>query len=106
MAKDELLIIEEPEVSLHPGAAQVIYEVLHAASRDGAILLTTHSPELLDHAKDDEILVCEYIEGVTHAGPLATAQRDIVRDGLFSAAELMRSEDLRREGTPPRVVRD
>jgi type I restriction enzyme M protein len=106
MARGELLIVEEPEVSLHPGAADVVYDELHRASSRGAVLVTTHSPELLDRAKDDEILVCEYVDGVTRIGPLADEQRTIVRKGLFSAAELMRTEDLRREGAEPRVVRD
>jgi len=106
MSRDELLVIEEPEVNLHPGAADVVYDVLHRASRKGAVLVTTHSPELLDRAKDDEILVCEYVRGVTRVGPLAQAQRDLVREGLFSTAERMRSEELRREGAEPRVVQD
>jgi type I restriction enzyme M protein len=101
---NELLVIEEPEVSLHPGAADVVYDVLHRASKHGTVLVTTHSPEILDRAKDDEILVCEYVKGVTKLGPLAESQRALVRQGLFSAAELMRSEELRREGAEPRVV--
>jgi type I restriction enzyme M protein len=106
MARGELLVVEEPEVSLHPGAADVVYDELHRASARGAVLVTTHSPELLDRARNDEILVCEYVGGVTKIGRLAEEQRAAVREGLFSAAELMRSEDLRREGAPPRVVRD
>lgn len=106
MSSGELLVIEEPEVNLHPGAADVVYDVLHRASTRGAVLVTTHSPEILDRAKDDEILVCSYEQGVTRIGPLATAQRDLVRQGLFTTAELMRSEELRREGAQPRVVQD
>lgn len=106
MSRNELLVIEEPEVNLHPGAADVVYDVLHRASERGAVLLTTHSPELLERARDDEILVCEYVDGVTRVGPLSAGQRAIIRDGLFSAAELMRTEDLRREGAEPSVVRD
>jgi type I restriction enzyme M protein len=106
MTPNELLVIEEPEVNLHPGAANVVYDVLHAASGRGVVLITTHSPELLDRARDDEIQVCQYEDGVTKIGPLSSAQRDLVRQGLFSVAELMRADELRREGAPPRVVSD
>lgn len=106
MTPNELLVIEEPEVNLHPGAANVVYDVLHAASERGVVLITTHSPELLDRARDDEIQVCQYEDGVTKIGPLSSAQRDLVRQGLFSVAELMRADELRREGAPPRVVSD
>ncbi|NTX65954.1 AAA family ATPase [Myxococcus sp. CA051A] len=104
MARDELLVIEEPEVSVHPGAAAVLFDVLARSSKRGAVLLTTHSPELLDAAKDEEILVCDYRKGVTHVGPLEESQRKLVRDGLMSAAELMRSEPLRIEGMAPPVI--
>jgi type I restriction enzyme M protein len=104
MERDELLIIEEPEVSIHSGAAGLLFDVLKEASERGAVLLTTHSADLLDKAKDEEILVCSYREGVTNIGPLARAQRQVVRDGLFSLAELMRSEPLRIEGHEDRAL--
>jgi type I restriction enzyme M protein len=104
MSQDELLVLEEPEVSIHPGAATVLFSFLKQASRRGAVLLTTHSAELLDAAKDEEILVCDYREGITRVGPMEKAQRRLVKDGLLSAAELMRSEPLRIEGMPPDVI--
>lgn len=102
--KDQLLVIEEPEVSVHPGAARLLYEALKEASRTGSVLVTTHSADLLDAASDEEILVCRYDEGVSRIGPLAKAQREIVREGLFSLAELVRSEPLRIEGDEPQAV--
>jgi type I restriction enzyme M protein len=104
MLKDELLIIEEPEVSIHAGAAQMLFEVLKAASYRGAVLLTTHSAELLDAARDEEILVSEYRGGITGVGSMATSQRDLVKQGLFTVAELLRSEPLRIEGSKQMVL--
>jgi len=101
---EELLIIEEPEVSIHVGAAQLLFEVLKRASERGAVLITTHSADLLDAAGDEEILVCAYRDGVTRIGPLSSAQRAVVKEGLFSVAELMRSEPLRIEGDPPEAA--
>jgi type I restriction enzyme M protein len=100
MVPDELLIIEEPEVSIHTGAAALLFDVLKEASETGSVLITTHSADLLDAARDEEILVCEYARGVTSIGPLAAEQRRVVREGLFSVAELMRSEPLRIDRTP------
>ncbi len=58
----------------------------------------------LRQKKDEEILVCDYRDGVTHVGPMEREQRRLVKDGLLSAAELMRSEPLRIEGMPPDVI--
>jgi len=98
MARGELLIVEEPEVHIHPEAANLIFEILKEAASKGAVLVTTHSPELLDAAHDEEILVCQYHDGVTSLGPMASEQRELVRNGLFKVSELMRSEPLRIEG--------
>jgi predicted ATPase len=98
MERDELLIIEEPEISVHIGAAHLLFQILKDASERGAVLITTHSADLLDAARDEEILVCEYAEGSTRIGRLASEQRDVVRRGLFSIPELMRAEPLRIEG--------
>ena len=101
---ESLLIVEEPEVHLHPGATSVLFEALKQASQRGAVLITTHSPELLDAARDEEILVCDYRSGVTRVGPMDAEQRQIVREGLFSAAELMRTTPLRIEGDVPATL--
>lgn len=106
MGHRELMIFEEPEVSIHPGAAAVLFDALKAASRRGSVLITTHSPEFLDAANDEEIVVCDYRKGVTEVGPLDQAQRKLCREGLFSISELMRSEPLRIQGRRPELIED
>jgi predicted ATPase len=56
-----ILAIEEPEASLHPDAIRLIAEMLKDASQQKQILVTTHSPELVDALSDDpeSIVVCE-----------------------------------------------
>ncbi|MFP2930801.1 AAA family ATPase [Pyxidicoccus sp. 3LG] len=100
----DFLIVEEPEVAIHPGAAALLFDVLKRASDTASVLVTTHSPELLDAAQDEEILVCSYRNGATRIGSLATEQRKVVRDGLYSLSELARSEPLRIEGEEPEVL--
>jgi type I restriction enzyme M protein len=104
MTKRELLIIEEPEANVHAGAARLVFDVLKEASSRGSVLVTTHSPELLDAAQDESILVCSYADGITRVGPLAETQRMLVREGLFRLAELVRTEPLRIEGDQAAVA--
>src|SRR5690606_28159745 len=44
-----LVGIEEPEVALHPAAAGVLTDSLQEASNYAQILVTSHSPDLLDN---------------------------------------------------------
>jgi len=43
-----LIGVEEPELYIHPGAVGVLLDALREASQRGQVLVTTHSPDLLD----------------------------------------------------------
>ncbi len=92
-----LVGIEEPEVALHPGAAGVLLDALMEAARTRQILVTSHSPDLLDDAKlsTDSILAVNAEEGSTRIAPLDEAGRSALRDRLYTAGELLRMNQLR-----------
>jgi predicted ATPase len=98
-----LVGIEEPEVALHPAAAGTLRDCLSDASRHTQVLVTSHSPDLLDDESvdPDTILAVVAQGGVTQIGPLDDAGRSTLRDHLFTAGELLRLNQL----TPdPRVA--
>lgn len=90
-----LIGIEEPELTIHPGAIPVLYDFFRQASQTSQVLLTTHSPELLDLLDVEEVRVVERKDGVTRIAPLAEEQRDAVKRSLLTPGELMRAEGLR-----------
>lgn len=56
----KLLLIEEPENALHPGRMKEIVDVLRQATKPPTncqIVMTTHSPLLLDHFQPEEVRV-------------------------------------------------
>lgn len=54
--KPSLLVIEEIENGLDPWTLQYVLDALRTASNGIQILLTTHSPFLLDHVASDEVI--------------------------------------------------
>ena len=94
------LSIEEPEANIHPGALAVLASALDEASLRSQILLTTHSPDMLNHLPAESFLVVEKVGDTTHVGPLDAGQRDSVRKRLFTPGELLRMEGLQRQATP------
>ncbi len=92
-----LIALEEPEANLHPGALGVLAGVLKQASTRGQVLVTTHSPDLLDHLPPESFVVVEKVNGETKAGPLRHEQVEAARRNLFSPGELLRMEGLERE---------
>jgi predicted ATPase len=91
-----LVGIEEPELALHPGAAGVLRDALGIASRHAQILVTSHSPDLLDDKSisDRNILAVINRNGETIIGPITDKDRDAIRDRLFTAGELLRLGEL------------
>lgn len=92
--RPSVIALEEPELTVHPGALRLLHEYIHEAATTGQVILTTHSPELLDMLSANEVRVVERREGITSVAPLDEAQREGVRSGLFSLGEMLRAEEL------------
>ena len=102
--KVPLVGIEEPEVALHPAATGVLLDGLRAASRKTQVIVTSHSPDLLDDSDidTDAILAVVSEGGVTKIGPLDEAGRSALKDRLYTAGELLRMNQLIPEKTETR----
>ena len=94
--KVPLVGIEEPEVAVHPGAAGVLRDALRIASVNTQVIVTSHSPDLLDDKEigDNCILGVASVNGETKIGPLDDAGRSAIRDRLYTAGELLRLGQL------------
>ena len=92
-----LVGIEEPEVALHPAAIGALVDALREASHSTQVIVTTHSPDLLDFANvGTELLLAVYAEkGATQIAPVDAASREAVRKGLYTLGELLRLDQLR-----------
>ena len=91
-----LVGIEEPEIALHPAAAGVLVDSLRDAAEHTQILVTSHSPELLDNPdiSADQIIAVTAESGETRIGPLDESGRSALRDRLYTAGELLRMNQL------------
>jgi len=91
-----LVGIEEPEVALHPAAAAVVRDALSRAAERCQVLVTSHSPDILDdfsiHA--ESLLAVDSKAGLTEIGALDDASRAALRERLFTAGELLRLNQL------------
>jgi predicted ATPase len=90
------VIVEEPEALLHPGAIQVIRDGFLEASRTRQVLVTTHSPDLLD----DPMIPAEWIrivyrdESGTHIEALDAGTKSVIQDQLYTPGQLLRQGGL------------
>jgi len=91
-----LIGIEEPETALHPAASAALREALQRASEHSQVIVTSHSPDLLDDPSLDPraLLAVTAIAGETRIAPIDAASASMLRDQLFSAGELLRLNQL------------
>ena len=91
-----LVAIEEPEIALHPAAAGVLTDSLQDASNHSQVLITSHSPDLLDESIPDSAILAVASEyGDTKIGCLDEAGRSALGEHLYTAGELLRMDQLR-----------
>ena len=93
-----LIGIEEPELTVHPGAMATLADLLNEASLTSQVIVTTHSPDLIDCLTDyraiETLRIVELVDGVTVVRRVANSQIEAVRKHLFSPGELHRMGEL------------
>jgi len=89
-----LVGIEEPELTVFPGAIPLLMDFIQQASKKGQVILTTHSPEVLDRVRTSEIRVVKKVGETSSVGPLSEGQLEAVKDGLYSLGDFQRTDGL------------
>jgi predicted ATPase len=92
-----LLVIEEPENSVHPWAIRNFVQAFREASKQKQIFLTTHSPVLLDQIRPEELWVVQRPELETKITPvleLDPSLKDAWGQGKFTLSEYLDSGAL------------
>lgn len=92
-----IVVIEEPELTMHPGALGAILDLLQHASERMQVVVTTHSPDVLDARWIEErhLRLVEWDDGMTKVSRISDASKEILAEGVMCAGELLRSNALR-----------
>jgi predicted ATPase len=91
-----LIGIEEPEAALHPAATGALMDALREAATQTQVLVTTHSPDLLDkiNLESEQLLALQAEQGRTHVAPVDAASKETIRQHLYTAGDLLRMDQL------------
>lgn len=63
--RPSLVLLEEPELGLHPYAITLLASLLKQAAVTSQIIVATQSPLLLDHFEPEDVLVADRVNGAT-----------------------------------------
>ena len=103
-----LVGIEEPEGALHPAAAGVLLDALREAADKTQIIITSHSPDLLDDKELDpeSILAVEAHGGITVVAGVNEASISVLCDRLYTTGELLRINQLQPDSASIDAARE
>ena len=60
-----LILLDEPELGLHPAAINILAALLRQASVDSQILLATQSVTLINQFQPEDVIVADRVDGAT-----------------------------------------
>ena len=63
--RPSLILLDEPELGLHPYAITLLASMLKQASVASQVIVATQSPILLDHFEPEDVLVANRVDGAT-----------------------------------------
>ena len=71
-----LMLIEEPDAGLHPYAMVILGALIKSAATESQIVLSTHSPTLLDEFDPEDVIIAEQPENETSLHRLEAGATD------------------------------
>jgi predicted ATPase len=92
-----VVAVEEPETSLHVAALEALIEMMRARVGPGEIIITTHSPDLIDFVDPTELRLVRREDGNTVVSGVSPHSVKMIREELFTLGELHRTGGLRPE---------
>ena len=109
--KGSLLMIEEPEIHLHPEATNKFLSLIEkiCENDDRQVLITTHSPLLVDAVSFDKMHIVTKQNGVTHVNSFkdfTSIEKKLVKQGILKSWLLLPQAKLLSFGKFILVVED
>ena len=101
--RPSVILLDEPELGLHPLAITMLASMIKTASVDTQVILATQSPILLDYFEPEDVLVADRVDGATEFRRLSSDNLAIWLED-YSIGELWEKNDLGGRPTPERRI--
>lgn len=92
--RPEFFAIEEPELTVNPGVLAVLADAFREVESSTQLIITTHSPNLVDLFSPEQVRVVTMEGGDTQVAPIKPTQVEAVKEKLVSLADLVAQDNL------------
>ncbi|WP_374279027.1 AAA family ATPase [Azonexus sp.] len=92
-----LMVIEEPEQTVNPALLAVLADAFRECSERTQLLITSHSPHLVDLFPTENIRVVTMQDGETRIAKIRISQQEAIKEHLLSLEQIMAAEGLQPE---------
>jgi len=92
-----LMVIEEPEQTVNPALLAVLADAFRECSERTQLLITSHSPHLVDLFPTENIRVVTMQNGETRIAKIRASQQEAIKEHLLSLEQIMAAEGLQPE---------
>ena len=75
--RPSVILLDEPELGLHPYAITMLASMVKSASVDTQVILATQSPILLDYFEPEDVLVADRVDGSTQFTRLSSDELEV-----------------------------
>lgn len=94
-----VILVDEPELGLHPYAIELLASLLRAASANTQVIVSTQSSLLLDYLDPEDVLVADRVNGATKISRLESAHlAEWLKD--YSLGQLWEKNELAGRPSP------
>lgn len=100
--RPDVILLDEPELGLHPYAIGLLAEMIHEASENSQVIVATQSPRLTDEFDPDDVLVVNRHRGATTLERLSASElAEWLED--YTLGELWEKNELGGRPVPERA---
>jgi predicted ATPase len=97
LGRPTVIGIEDPEATVHPAVTEIVMEVLLKASEERQLLITTHSPDIVEYhdLRAEQLRLVSWHRGRTIISTVPETLRNLISDRLYSKGELLSAGEMR-----------
>lgn len=102
---DSIILIDEPEISLHPAWQQKIIKLYESIGRNNQLIIATHSPHVVGDIKKEQLRILSREDGTVRVVPVEEVENTYGQTTESILTQVMGLETVRNEALQAKLLK-